>query len=132
MNIKAILWIESAAFFLIANIIMLLGSDFPPPVGFLWITLTAAVIAVLQWFYVRWLLVNNVNRATLFMTLAAFTLLGIVVPVVFVAFRGGFQTGTGIGIFLTMIVFIGYGFTLWTINRFLKNIWAESVEKDNP
>ena len=132
MNIKAILWIESAAFFLIANIIMLLGSDFHPPVGFLWITLTAAVIAVLQWFYVRWLLTNDGKKRTLFITLVVFALLGIVAPVIFIGFRGGFQTGTGIGIFITMIVFIGYGFTLWTINRFLKNIWAESVEKDNP
>ena len=99
---------------------MLLGSDFPPPVGFLWITLTAAVMAVLQWFYVRWLLANDVKRATLFITLAALALLGIVVPMIFVAFRGGFQTGTGIGIFITMIVFIGYGFTLWIVNRFLK------------
>ena len=121
MNIKSISWIESAASFLIANVIMLLGSDFPPPVGFLWITLTAAVMAVLQWFYVRWLLANDVKRATLFITLAAFALLGIVVPMIFVAFRGGFQTGTGIGIFITMIVFIGYGFTLWIVNRFLKN-----------
>ena len=103
MNIKAILWIESAAFFLIAN-----------------------------WFYVRWLLTNDVNRRTLFITLVVFALLGIVIPVFFVELRGDFQTGTGIGIFFTMIVFIGYGFTLWTINRFLKNIWAESVEKDNP
>ena len=120
MNIKSISWIESAASFLIANVIMLLGSDFPPPVGFLWITLTAAVMAVLQWFYVRWLLANDVKRATLFITLAALALLGIVVPMIFVAFRGGFQTGTGIGIFITMIVFIGYGFTLWIVNRFLK------------
>ena len=49
-----------------------------------------------------------------------FALLGIVVPVSFVGFRGSFQTGTGIGIFITMIVFIGYGFALWVINRFLK------------
>ncbi|MBQ4396506.1 MAG: hypothetical protein II828_03175 [Clostridia bacterium] len=121
MNIKAISWIESAVFFLLANIIMLLGSDFPPPVGFLWITLTAALMAVIQWFYVRWLLANDMKRATLFITLAVFALLGIVVPVIFVAFRGGFQTGTGIGIFITMIVFIGYGFALWIVNRFLKN-----------
>ncbi|MBQ1412361.1 MAG: hypothetical protein IIY93_04130 [Clostridia bacterium] len=121
MNIKAISWIESAVFFLLANIIMLLGSDFPPPVGSLWITLTAALMAVIQWFYVRWLLANDVKRATLFITLAVFALLGIVVPVIFVAFRGGFQTGTGIGIFITMIVFIGYGFALWIVNRFLKN-----------
>lgn len=120
MNIKSVSWIESAAFFLLANVIMLLGSDFPPPVGFLWITFTAAVIAVLQWFFVRWLLSNDVNRRTLCITLAVFALLGIVVPVIFVSFRGGFQTGTGIGIFITMIVFIGYGFTLWIVNRFLK------------
>lgn len=99
---------------------MLLGSDFPPPVGFLWITLTAAVIAVIQWFYVRWLLENDVKRRTLCITLAAFAVLGIVVPVIFVAFRGGFQIGTVIGIFITMIVFIGYGFTLWIVNRFMK------------
>ena len=121
MSIKAISWIESATFFLLANVIMLLGSDFPPPVGFLWITFTAAVIAVMQLFYVRWLWANDVNRRTLFITLAAFTLLGIVVPVIFVAFRGGFQMGTGIGIFITMMVFISYGFTLWIVNRFLKN-----------
>lgn len=120
MNIKSVSWIESAAFFLLANVIMLLGSDFPPPVGFLWITFTAAVIAVLQWFFVRWLLSNDVNRRTLCITLAVFALLGIVVPVIFVSFRGGFQTGTGIGIFITMIVFIGYGFALWIFNRFLK------------
>lgn len=120
MSIKSISWIESAAFFFLANIIMLLGSDFPPPVGFLWITFSAAVVAVLQWFFVRWLLSNDVNRRTLFITLAVFALLGIVVPLVFVSFRGGFQTGTCIGIFITMIVFIAYGLTLWIVNRFLK------------
>ena len=120
MNIKSVSWIESAAFFLLANVIMLLGSDFPPPVGFLWITFTAAVIAVLQWFFVRWLLSNDVNRRTLCITLAVFALLGIVVPVIFVSFRGRFQTGTGIGIFITMIVFIGYGFTLWIFKRKIK------------
>ena len=99
---------------------MLLGSDFPPPVGFLWITFTAAVIAIIQWFYVRWLLTNDVKLRTLFITLAVFALPGIVVPLVFVSFRGRFQTGTGIGIFITMIVFIGYDFTLWIFNRFLK------------
>ena len=120
MNIKSISWIESAAFFLIANVIMLLGSDFPPPVGFLWITLTAALIAVLQWFFVRWLLAHDVKKRTLFITLVVFALLGIVIPVFFVELRGDFQTGTGMGIFITMIVFIGYGFTLWIVNRFLK------------
>ena len=120
MSIKSISWIESAAFFFLANIIMLLGSDFPPPVGFLWITLTAAVIAVIQCFYVRWLLANDVKRRTLLITVAVFALLGIVVPAIFAALRGGFQTGTGIGIFITMIVFICYGLTLWIVNRFLK------------
>ena len=120
MNIKSISWIESAAFFLIANVIMLLGSDFPPPVGFLWITLTAALIAVLQWFFVRWLVAHDVKKRTLFITLVVFALLGIVIPVFFVELRGDFQTGTGMGIFITMIVFIGYGFTLWIVNRFLK------------
>jgi hypothetical protein len=120
MSIKSISWIESAAFFFLANIIMLLGSDFPPPVGFLWITLTAAVIAVLQWFYVRWLLENDVKKRTFLITLVVFALLGIVVPAIFVTFRGGFQTGTCIGIFITMIVFIAYGLTLWIVNRFLK------------
>ena len=79
-----------------------------------------ALIAVLQWLFVRWLLANDVKKRTLFITLVVFALLGIVVPVIFVAFRGCFQTGTGIGIFITMIVFICYGLTLWIVNRFLK------------
>ena len=112
---RGIAWIESIAFFLLANTVMLLGSDFPPPVGFLWITLAAAVMAIVQWFTVRWLLANMGKRRTLGITLMLWVLLGMAVYAGFTALHGGVRDVIWIGI--TVFVFAGYWLVLWAINR---------------
>ena len=50
MTIRKIQLIESILFFIISNLIMLLGADYPPPIGFLWITFISAVLSILQFY----------------------------------------------------------------------------------
>ena len=112
---KKIAWIESIAFFLLANTVMLLGSDFPPPVGFLWVTLAAAILAIVQWFTVRWLLANMGKRRTLGITLMLWALLGMAVYAGLSALHDGVREVIWIGI--TMFVFACYGLNFWAVNR---------------
>lgn len=117
MNTSKIAWVESISFFLLANGGMLLGADFPPPVGFLWITLTAAILAAGQWFFVRWLLGNMGKRKTFGITLLIGALIGVAAFAVFTALRGGVPSGAGVWLAITVFAFAGYGLVLWVINR---------------
>ena len=56
MKSKTLQWIESVLFFLGWTAVMLKGADFPPPIGFIWVILTIAILSILQWYYLGKLL----------------------------------------------------------------------------
>ncbi len=79
MNTEKICKIEAMAFLLLSNIIMLLGADFPPPTGFVWIVITSCVIACIQYLYSKWLIPRITGIKTLWITCFFFACVGVVI-----------------------------------------------------
>lgn len=85
---KKIQWIEAVMFFAGSNLIMLAGSDFPPPAGFVWIVVIAGGLSVLQWFSCGWLAERVHHKGTFALTTAVSAALGAVIALLIVVFRG--------------------------------------------
>lgn len=120
MTIRKIQWIESILFFIISNLIMLLGADFPPPIGFLWITFISAVLSILHFFYTGLLLKSNNFLKTFFKTILIFSLVGFLISILFVIFNfkniSIIMNDTIIWLFIITLVFGIYGSIYWLLN----------------
>ena len=84
---------------MLANGVMLAGSDFPPPAGFRKVTGAALTLAVCQWFYAGVLLKKMAEHGvakTFFPNLIAFSAIGFITALVFMLLNGGSQAGSGI------------------------------------
>ena len=77
MKAKTLQWIESVLFLLGWTAVMLKGADFPPPAGFIWVILTIAILSILQWYYLCWLLKIMKQRKTFILTLELFACTGL-------------------------------------------------------
>lgn len=74
---------EALAFFAGWLIVMLLGADFPPPAGFIWIVVCIAAVDVFQWFYSGWLLPALGNKPTFLKNLLVYAGLGFLLALLF-------------------------------------------------
>lgn len=121
MNLSKISLYESISFIIIANIIMLSGADFPPPPGFIWITLTSFIISTLQYFYCNWLLQTLGKRKTFFKTITSFALLGTLISLFFIFFNSE-AINRAVFIFVGVVatVFSFYGFIFWMVNKIIQ------------
>ena len=74
---------QAVGFFVLANLFMLMESDFPPPKGFVWISFTALLLALIQYVYSGYLLPKIDQLGMLFTTLFFYACLGILVAYLF-------------------------------------------------
>lgn len=116
MNIKKLQWTESSIFFAGWTIVMLLGADFPPPVGFVWVVLGIALIDALQWVYLGWLLKALMHKRTFWLNLALFMVIGFLTAMLLAILNGALASGTIIWLAVITIVAMIYGIIFWIVN----------------
>lgn len=114
--VKKLQWSEAVIFFLMANIVMLLGSDFPPPAGFIWITVTSLALAALQWLYVGLIWQKGIGKKLVVVTALGSFFLGILIALLFALAQGQWVAESWIFFTITGIVFLLYGMLLLGIN----------------
>lgn len=69
--------ISETAVFIIGSLgIALLGADFPPPLGFWKIVAVISLVALIQWYYLDWLLERINSKKSFLMTVGIYALLG--------------------------------------------------------
>ena len=125
---KRLPWIESLLFFFSWTLIMLSGADFPPPSGFIWLILIIAVLSILQWFYLGWLLKTILQRKTFLLNLLLFCCTGFVTALLLVILNGSFTAEIWIWFLIIMTAAAGYGSLFWLINRLLlKHVLKEKA-----
>lgn len=126
MYTKRLQWIESVLFFIISNIIMLLGADFPPPIGFSIITLLSGILSILQFFYTDWILKCKNPLKTFFTTIFSFSLIGLMISILFIIFNTDNIRYTIndalVWILIITLVFGVYGIIYWSFNHLIKFI----------
>ena len=119
-------WLEAVGFFVAANVVMLTGSDFPPPVGFWKVTLAAFVLAVCQWVYTGVLLRQMAAHGfakTFVPNLLLFVAAGIGTALAFALLNGGLHEGGGLWLGMIAFCFAVYGAVFWTVNCLIFRRW---------
>ena len=111
--------VETLLFVIGATTIMLLGADFPPPRGFVKILMSIIVVAIIQWCYLKWLLLHINHRSSLLVTIVLFACLGAVVTVFLIASTGKLIGDYTVLITIVTISAVIYGFILWLVNFIL-------------
>lgn len=123
MTLRTAKMCQAVGFFVLANLFMLMGSDFPPPKGFIWISLTALLLALIQYVYSGHLLPKIDQSSMLLITLIFYASLGILVAYLFISFNAqvqGDNSGKGLWISIISLVFTGYGLVFWSLNKLIK------------
>lgn len=112
---------ETIGFFLAWVIVFLLGSDFPPPAGFIWMVLLVAVLDVIQFFYLGYLLPRIIKQPTFWLNFLFFLIGGIVVAIA-TAFYMNTVDWMQLVIWYGMlaIVSVVYGSSMWLFSWFVK------------
>jgi len=110
---------EAAAFFLLSNIIMLLGADFPPPRGFIWITVAAAVLSCTQFLFNKWIFTRMKERKSFWMSILFFGSEGFITSVLFAVSGGGRFQVLWVWFAVITLVFAIYGTGFWAVNKFI-------------
>ena len=126
MDYKKFQWLEAVGFFVAANVVMLTGSDFPPPVGFWKVTLAAFVLAVCQWVYTGVLLRQMAAHGfakTFVPNLLLFVAAGIGTVLAFALLNGGLHEGGGLWLGMIAFCFAVYGAVFWTVNCLICRRW---------
>ncbi|MGN0361912.1 MAG: hypothetical protein ACI4ET_03645 [Bilifractor sp.] len=118
-NHTLMIW-ETLVFIIGWIIIFLLGADFPPPVGFWKVIAGILIVAIIQWYYMRWMLPNIRKRRSLTVTVLLFTCLGALAALL-AAQTSGQEIRDSFEIWITIIMSVGalYGLLFWTINRLI-------------
>lgn len=119
LQIKTLSLLEASGFLLLANLMMLLGADFPPPVGFLWLMLVSLLLAFGQYHYGNWLFKRLEGFKTLPVTSGFFGLEGLISALIFVALNPVETTYLWLWLAVTILVFTGYGLIFWFVNRLI-------------
>lgn len=98
---------------------MLLGVNFPPPTGFIWLTFVSFVLAISQYRYGNWLFVRIKDLKQLPLTIGLFSLEGLVSAIFFVTLSSKLNTYLWIWLAITVFVFACYGVGFWIFNRLI-------------
>ena len=118
-RIEKIRWIETAAFILGWILVFLLGADFPPPSGFIWIVVTVLFLAFLQHLYLCWLHRHISTEKTFLKNAILFASAGILVSNMFIILNGTYSGEVYIWILIITAVSVLYGIFLWIINLYI-------------
>ena len=116
MKQKKLRILESSVFFVGWTIILLLGADFPPPEGFIWVIFGIAVLDFLQWLYLGWLLNALRYRKTFVLNFVLFTIVGFITALLTAFLNGRVISETMIWFIIIMSVSAIYGVIFWSIN----------------
>ena len=116
MKQKKLRILESSVFFVGWTIILLLGADFPPPEGFIWVIFGIAVLDFLQWLYLGWLLNALRHRKTFVLNFVLFTIVGFITALLTAFLNGRVISEMMIWFSIIMSVSAIYGVIFWSIN----------------
>ena len=113
--------IETLTFFAAWNVIFLLGADFPPPVGFLWLVLLVFVLDIFQFFYLGYLLPNIGRTPTFVLNLLFFLAGGLFVSLISTFLQHHIELVSK-AIWITAVTAVSslYGIILWVANWWIK------------
>lgn len=124
-NLKIIL-INTVLFFCGWTLIMFLGADFPPPIGFLWLILLIAILDFIQYKYLQNFLPQlREKKKNLFIkNFLFFTIGGIAVSLFFLAIKNKITLEIGMSniiIWIAVLALAGaiYGVCFWFFNLLL-------------
>ncbi|WP_267202579.1 hypothetical protein [Limosilactobacillus kribbianus] len=116
---KKVRLMEAIIFFIGWNCLFLLGADFPPPRGFIWLVVATGVLAVIQDYYLRFLF-PRINQPRIFLyNEFLFGCAGIVVALVFALPHQ--QTGNSLLTWILIITLVAllYGTVFFVFNKWL-------------
>ena len=116
LDIKKLKIIETVPFLAGRLSAMIEGADFPPPAGFWVIAVGMVIIAVIQWFYLGWLLPNIEAKGSLWKTLGLCALSGFASFLVPILPSGKAGKDIGIWFAITIGATLVYGLVFWLIN----------------
>ncbi|WP_312281291.1 hypothetical protein [Oscillibacter sp.] len=111
---------EWIVFFVGWIIVFLLGADFPPPKGFLWLIALLAMLATIQDRQLKYLL-SNIGRSPTFFKNFLFFFLGSICIAAVTSFIGKTQATSAKIIWIVIVTCVGtvYGIGFWLINKLL-------------
>lgn len=120
---KKVRLIESTIFFIGSLLIMLAGADFPPPRGFWLIVAIIFLFAVVQYYYLGWLIDHLNLKRSLPISIVLFAVLGALVAT-------GMVLGSAHQPFPDVLIWVGivaivagvYGLMVWLVT-WLIEIW---------
>ncbi|MTI65351.1 MAG: hypothetical protein FH753_01985 [Firmicutes bacterium] len=131
--LKRIININVISFFFGWVIILFLGSDKPPPMGFIWIVLLILLLDIIQYFYLKKFLpkLKNKSKGLFIKNLLFFLVGGIVVSLltIFIDLKLFFNMGfinVLIWVFIIITVGILYGICFYIFNTILINFISEN------
>lgn len=113
---KKIKIIETAVFIVGSLGITLLGADFPPPLGFWKIIAVISLVALIQWYYLDWLLERINSKKSLLMTVGIYALLGGMSATAMITASGQLKKETVIWLGLIILWTAAYGLFFWLVN----------------
>ena len=118
-RIEKIRRIETLVFIISWILVFLLGADFPPPSGFIWIVITVLFLAFLQHLYLRRLHRHIGTEKTFLKNTILFAFAGILVSNVFIILNGTYSREVWIWIAIITAVSVLYGIFLWIVNLYI-------------
>lgn len=123
--------LESWLFFIGWIIIFLLGSDFPPPIGFYQVVLLTALLALVQRQYLMFLLPRLVQSGFFIANTGLFLAVGLLLGLI-TGLLGGYESVSQWAIWLGFIVSVStiYGMLFWLVNQWLVNRNRNRIDKD--
>lgn len=126
MNTSKIIIINTILFFVVWTGIMLIGSDFPPPVGFIWVVILIAVLDYIQYKYLQGFIIELISdkKKSFIHNLIFFLIGGVVISSLFLIVRFNLYIEEGfvnwvLFIFAVTAVSAIYGIFLWVFNYIL-------------
>ena len=126
MNTSKIIIINTILFFVVWTGIMLIGSDFPPPVGFIWGVILITVLDYIQYKYLQGFLIELISdkKKSFIHNLIFFLIGGAVISSLFLIVRFNLYIEEGfvnwvLFIFAATAVSAIYGIFLWIFNYIL-------------
>ncbi|MGO1368933.1 hypothetical protein [Senegalia sp. (in: firmicutes)] len=126
MDNMKVIKINTILFFVGWTFIMLLGADFPPPFGFIWLILLILILDLIQYKYLHFFLPQLAKRKKhLFgINLAFFTIGGIVVSIftLGITYKATIEMGmSNIIIWIAVVTIVAaiYGICFWFFNFLL-------------
>lgn len=126
MNDSMIIRINTILFFFGWTFIMLLGADFPPPIGFIWVVLLICVLDIIQYKYLYFFLkqIHKKRKNLFLLNLIFFFFGGVIISIFTLAVSSSallIMNSWDIIIWISCVISVGvlYGVFFWVFNQLL-------------